>query len=208
MKVAILGANGKAGSLILNEAKERGFDVTAIVRDAKKITDDTPVIEKDVMSLTTEDIKDFDVLVSALGFWGDDVNQYSPTTEHLLTILEDQPTRLFIVGGAGSLFVDPEHKVELKDTPDFPESFKPLATAMSKALQILKNAQGVNWTFISPAAEFDAEGEKTGVYTFAGEEFTTNAEGKSYISYADFATALVDEIAAANYPNQRISVFH
>lgn len=208
MNIAILGANGKAGSLILKEAKERGFDVTAIVRDAKKITDGTPVIEKDIMDLTTEDIQEFDVLVSALGFWGDAVDQYSPTTEHLLTILNDQPTRLFIVGGAGSLFVDPEHKVELKDTPDFPDAFKPLATAMSKALQILKNAQNVNWTFISPAAEFDAEGEKTGVYTFAGEEFTTNAEGKSYISYADYATALVDEIAAANYPNQRISVFH
>lgn len=208
MKVAIIGANGKAGSLILKEAKERGFDITAIVRDAKKITDGTPVIEKDVMSLTAADLKGFDVVVSALGFLGDNVDQYSPTTEHLVMILKDQPTRLFIVGGAGSLFIDSEHKLELKDTPDFPEAFKPLATAMSKALKILKNTTDVNWTFISPAADFDAEGEKTGVYTVAGEEFKTNAEGKSYISYADYAAALVDEISAANYPNQRISVFH
>lgn len=34
------------------------------------------------------------------------------------------------------------------------------------------------WTYISPAAEFDAAGARTGRYLLAGEEFTTNAEGK------------------------------
>lgn len=143
MKVAILGANGKAGSEILKVAKKRGLDVTAIVRDAAKITDGTPVIERDVYALTTEDVKDFDVLVSALGFWGD-VSEFTGSTQHLIDILTNQKTRLFVVGGAGSLFVNPEHTVRLSETPDFPEAFKPLATAMGKGLDLLEASKGLN----------------------------------------------------------------
>lgn len=205
MKVAILGANGKAGSAILKEAKRRGLDVTAIVRDAAKITDGTPVIEKDVYSLTTDEVMGFDVLVSALGFWGD-VSEFTGSTQHLIDILTNQKTRLLVVGGAGSLFVDPEHTIHLSETPDFPESFKPLATAMGKGLELLRAAKNINWTYISPAAEFDAEGSATGKYVEAGEELETNNEGKSYISYADYAVAMVDEIEKNVHPNQRFSV--
>ncbi|ALS02524.1 hypothetical protein ATZ33_14400 [Enterococcus silesiacus] len=205
MKVAILGANGKAGSAILKEAEKRGLDVTAIVRDAAKITDGTPVIEKDVYNLTTEDVKGFDVLVSALGFWGD-VSEFTGSTQHLIDILTNTNTRLLVVGGAGSLFVNPEHTVRLSETPDFPDAFKPLATAMGKGLDLLESAKDVNWTYISPAAEFDAEGAKTGKYVVAGEELETDKEGKSYISYADYAIAMVDEIEKNAHPNQRFSV--
>ncbi|MBO0466874.1 NAD(P)-dependent oxidoreductase [Enterococcus plantarum] len=205
MKVAILGANGKAGSEILKVAKKRGLDVTAIVRDAAKITDGTPVIERDVYALTTEDVKDFDVLVSALGFWGD-VSEFTGSTQHLIDILTNQKTRLFIVGGAGSLFVNPEHTVRLSETPDFPEAFKPLATAMGKGLDLLEASKGLNWTYISPAAEFDAEGPVTGKYVIAGEELEVDKDGKSYISYADYAIAMVDEIEKNTHPNQRFSV--
>lgn len=205
MKVAILGANGKAGSEILKVAKKRGLDVTAIVRDAAKITDGTPVIERDVYALTTEDVKDFDVLVSALGFWGD-VSEFTGSTQHLVDILTNQKTRLFVVGGAGSLFVNPEHTVRLSETPDFPEAFKPLATAMGKGLDLLEASKGLNWTYISPAAEFDAEGPATGKYVIAGEELEVDKDGKSYISYADYASAMVDEIEKNTHPNQRFSV--
>ncbi|MEI5993816.1 NAD(P)-dependent oxidoreductase [Candidatus Enterococcus mansonii] len=205
MKVAILGANGKAGSAILNEAKKRGLEVTAIVRNAAKMTDDTPVIEKDVYNLTTEDVKGFDVLVSALGFWGD-VNEFTGSTQHLIDILTNQKTRLLVVGGAGSLFVNPEHTVRLSETPDFPEAYQPLATAMGKGLGLLEATKNVNWTYISPAAEFDAQGPATGSYVAAGEELETDKEGKSYISYADYAIAMVDEIEKNAHPNQRFSV--
>ncbi|GGC97272.1 NAD(P)-dependent oxidoreductase [Enterococcus wangshanyuanii] len=205
MKVAILGANGKAGSAILAEAKQRGLDVTAIVRDKAKITDGTPVIEKDVYQLTAADIKDFDVLVSALGFWGD-VSEFTGSTQHLIDILNGLDTRLLVVGGAGSLYVDPEHTVRLSETPDFPEAFKPLATAMGKGLDLLKEAKNIHWTYISPAADFDAEGAATGKYVAAGEELETGADGKSYISYADYAIAMVDEIQNNAHPDQRFSV--
>jgi len=206
MKVAVLGASGKEGSLIVKEAQKRGLDVTAIVRNATKITDGTPVIEKDVYALTTDDIKEFDVLVSALGFW-QDMSEYPKSTQHLIDILAGQKTRLLVVGGAGSLYVDPELTVQLKDTPTFPEEYKAMASAMGAGLDLLKTAKGVHWTFISPAAEFDAQGAKTGTYQLAGEQFTTNEAGKSYISYADYALAMVDEIESNAHPNQRISVY-
>lgn len=104
MKVAVLGATGKEGQLLLAEAKRRGMDVTAIVRNASKITDGTPTIEKDVYQLTTEDIQAFDVLISALGF--PDVQDFPKSTQHLIEILTNQKTRLFVVGGAGTLYVD------------------------------------------------------------------------------------------------------
>ncbi|MCA5014480.1 MULTISPECIES: NAD(P)-dependent oxidoreductase [unclassified Enterococcus] len=205
MKVAILGANGKAGSAILAEAKKRGIEVTAIVRAKEKITDGTPVIEKDVYQLTASDIKEFDVLVSALGFWGD-VSEFTGSTQHLIDILNGLNTRLLVVGGAGSLYVDQAHTMRLSETPDFPEAFKPLATAMGKGLDLLKEAKNIHWTYISPAAEFDAEGPKTGKYVAAGEELETDAAGKSYISYADYAIAMVDEIQNNAHPEQRFSV--
>ena len=178
------------------------MDVTAIVRNASKITDGTPTIEKDVYQLTTEDIQAFDVLISALGF--PDVQDFPKSTQHLIEILTNQKTRLFVVGGAGTLYVDPEHTTQLKDTPSFPAEIQPLASAMGEALNLLKEAQNIHWTYISPAAMFDAEGPATGHYEVAGEELTTNSQGDSYISYADYAVAMLDEVESNAHPNQRM----
>ena len=101
---------------------------------------------------------------------------------------------MFVVGGAGTLYVDPEHTTQLKDTPSFPAEIQPLASAMGEALNLLKEAQNIHWTYISPAAMFDAEGPATGHYEVAGEELTTNSQGDSYISYADYAVAMLDEV--------------
>ena len=64
----------------------------------------------------------------------------------------------------------------------------------------------VCWTFISPAGDFQAEGERTGKYILAGEELTLNSRGESVISYADYAIAFVDEITKGNHIRERISV--
>lgn len=204
MKIAVVGANGKEGSLIVKEALERGMDVTSIVRDASKAPTEKYLV-RDVYSLKTEDIESFDVLVDALGFFGPNVKEYVPATKHLIEILENKTTRLLVVGGAGSLFVDPEHTKQLYQQEDFPEAVKPLSEEMGKSLDVLKKSD-INWTFISPAAMFDAKGEKTSEYVLAGEELTFDKNGKSEISYADFAVALVDEIVNAKHQKERISV--
>ena len=206
MKIAVVAANGKAGKLIVKEALDRGLDVTAFVRSTNK-TAAKKVVQKDIMDLTKDDLKDFDAVVDAFGvFDPDKLSQHSATLKHLCDILSGSKTRLLIVGGAGSLYLNKEHTLQLKDSKDFPAEFLPLATAQSKALDELRERDDVQWTFVSPAADFQAEGERTGKYILAGEEFTLNSKNESIISYADYAIAMVDEIEKGKHIKERISV--
>lgn len=107
MKIGIIGATGKAGSLILKEAVERGHDVTAIVRDASKLTNKSVnVIEKNILDLTTEDVKQFDVVVNAFGAPLGEEQAHVDAGHALIEALKGTDTRAIIVGGAGSLYVD------------------------------------------------------------------------------------------------------
>lgn len=206
MKIGVIAANGKEGRLIVKEALDRGMDVTAIVRSANK-TEAKQVIQKDIMDLTKNDLKNFDVVVDAFGVWDPaKMNLHSVTLNHLADILSGTSTRLLVVGGAGSLYTDKTHTMKLSETPDFPKEYLPVANGMGKALEELRKRNDVKWTYMSPAAEFDAEGKRTGSYVLAGEEFTTNEKGESYISYADYAIAMVDEAEKGNHIGERISV--
>lgn len=206
MKIGVIAANGKEGRLIVKEALDRGMDVTAIVRSANK-TEAKKVILKDIMDLTKNDLKNFDVVVDAFGVWDPDkMNLHSVTLNHLADILSGTSTRLLVVGGAGSLYTDKTHSLKISETPDFPKEYLPVANGMGKALDELRKRNDVKWTYISPAAVFDPEGKRTGSYVLAGEEFTTNEKGESYISYADYAIAMVDEAEKGNHIGERISV--
>ena len=206
MKMAVVCANGKAGKLIVKEAVERGLDVTAIVRGENRSAAKNALV-KDLFDLTNADLKGFDVVVDAFGAWTPEtLPLHSTSLKHLCDILSGTDTRLLVVGGAGSLYVNPEHSAQVMDGPDFPEIFKPLATNMGKALDELRGRDDVKWTYISPAGDFQAEGERTGKYIQAGEELTLNGRGESIISYADYAIAMVDEAVSGNHIRQRISV--
>ena len=206
MKIAVVCANGKAGQLITKEAVARGLDVTAIVKVENKSAAEKAII-KDLFDLTAEDVKGFDVVIDAFGAWTPEVlPQHSTSLKHLCDILSGSDARLLVVGGAGSLYVNPEHTAQVMDGADFPDIFKPLASAQGKALDELRQRNDVKWTFISPAGDFQADGERTGKYILAGEELTLNSKGESIISYADYAIAMVDEATKGNHIQQRISV--
>lgn len=206
MKIAVVCANGKAGKLIVKEAVDRGLDVTAVVREENQ-TAAQKVLTKDLFALTKADLEGFDVVIDAFGAWtADTLPQHSTSLEHLCDALSGANTRLLIVGGAGSLYVNPEHTACVADGPDFPGTFKPLAAAMAKALAELRTRSDVRWTYLSPAADFQAEGERTGKYLLGGEELTFNRRGESVISYADYAIAMVDEAQKDSHIQQRISV--
>ena len=206
MKIAVICANGKAGKLIVKEAVNRGLDVTAVVR-GENATAAQKALKKDLFDLTADDLKGFDAVIDAFGAWTEEtLPLHSTSLKHLCDILSGTETRLLIVGGAGSLYVNPEHTVCVADGPDFPDSFKPLASAMAKALSELRERKDVKWTYISPAGDFQAEGERTGKYILGGEELTLNSRGESIISYADYAIAMVDEAVNGNNIQQRISV--
>lgn len=206
MKIAVVCANGKAGKLIVKEAVGRGLDVTAIVRGENRSAAKQAIV-KDLFELTTDDLKDFDVVVDAFGAWESEVlPQHSAPLKHLCDVLSGTEVRLLVVGGAGSLYVNPEHSAQVMDGPDFPEMFKPLANAQGKALAELRQRSDVKWTFVSPACDFQADGERTGKYLLGGEELMLNERGESIISYADYAIAMVDEATCGNHIRQRISV--
>ena len=152
-------------------------------------------------------MKGFDAVVDAFGAWTEDtLSQHSTSLKHLCDILSGTDIRLLVVGGAGSLYVNPEHSVQVSDSPDFPDAFKPLAKAMATALTELRDRNDVKWTYISPAGDFQADGECSGKYILGGEELVLNNKGESIISYADYAVAMVDEIEKGNHIRQRISV--
>lgn len=206
MKIAVICANGKAGKLIVKEAVNRGLDVTAVVRKENQ-TEAQNVLKKDLFDLTAADLKGFDVVVDAFGAWTEDkLPQHSTSLKHLCDILSDTDIRLLVVGGAGSLYVNPEHTVQVMDGPDFPDVFKSLAVAQGKALEELRARNDVKWTFISPAGDFRADGERTGKYILGGEELTLNSKGESVISYADYAIAMIDEAVSGSNIQKRISV--
>ena len=206
MKLAVVCANGKAGKLIVEEAVNRGIDVTAFVRSSNK-TKAQHAVFKDIFDIKADDLKGFDVVVDAFGAWKpEDLPGHTKSLMTLCDALSGTKIRLLVVGGAGSLYVNPEHTLQVYQTPDFPDMFKPLATAQSKALDELRKRDDVNWTFLSPAGDFQADGEKTGKYILAGEELKLNSKGESIISYADYAVAMVDEAQKGNHIKQRISV--
>ncbi len=206
MKIAVVCANGKAGKLITAEAVNRGLDVTAVVRGENKTAADK-VLSKDLFDLTAEDLKDYDVVIDAFGAWTErKLPLHSTSLAKLCDVLSGTDTRLLVVGGAGSLYVNPEHTACVSDGPDFPDGFKPLAAAMAKALSELRERTDVKWTYISPAGDFQADGERSGKYILAGEELTLNSKGESIISYADYAIAMIDEAVSGNHVGQRISV--
>lgn len=205
MKLAVVCANGKAGLRIVEEAVSRGLDVTAVVRGENRSAA-RAVIRKDLFDLTAADLAGFDAVVDAFGAWTPEtLPLHSRSLAYLCDILSGTPTRLLVVGGAGSLYVNPEHTACVADGPDFPDAFKPLAAAMAQALAELRRRADVRWTYLSPAADFQPDGARTGSYTLGGEELTRNAKGESVISYADYAIAMVDEAVSGNHIQQRIS---
>lgn len=205
MKIAVIGANGKQGSLLIKEAKNRGVATKGIVRSGNSAADETLV--KDALALTYEDVKDCEVIIDALGFWTPEtLEMHSTTLKHFTNILAGKENRLLVVGGAGSLYVNPEHTVQVFEGEDFPAVYRPLAEAQAKQLEELRKVDNVNWTYVSPAGDFQADGVRTGEYILSGEELTLNSKGESVISYADYAIAMIDEATKGNHIKQRISV--
>lgn len=203
-KFLVVAANGKAGQKIVNELIACDLDVTVAVRQANK-TQASQVIIKDLFELTVSDVKNFDIVIDAFGAWAPEaLQQHTTSLAHLAAILAPN-ARLVVVGGAGSLYLDASHTVALKDSAGFPDAFKPLASAMGEGLARLRTLD-VDWTYISPAADFVADGERKGHYVIEGEVFTTDDKGVSQISYADYAMALVDIATSGRYQKERLSV--
>ena len=133
MKIAIIGANGKSGSNLVQEALKQGYDVTAIVRNKEYKNGDVKVVYKDIFELTKDDLAGFDAVISAFGTFTDATFPlYKKVTVHLANLLSGSSTRLIIVGGAGTLLVDDKGTMAM-DTPGFPPEYMGVARAAAES---------------------------------------------------------------------------
>ena len=207
MKIAVIGANGKAGKLIAYEAWKRGHEVTGILRDAEKAPGVRyPLMEKDLFDLKAEDLRGFDAVISAFGlpFGGDHpADAYQQAYSHLISVFGQLPeTRLLVVGGAGSLYEDESREKRVIDS--FPEKLRKDPADMAEACQLLQKSS-INYTYFSPAVFFDPRGKRTCEYKIGSDVVVKNDSGESYISYADYAFAMVDEAEKGEHIRQRMT---
>lgn len=210
MKIALFGATGHIGQGILEEALARGYDVVAVVRDPSRLPQKNPrltVVTGDVArpESWSDAVHGADAAVASLSARRDGDPQLVPSNARVL--LDNLPkaavSRLFWVGGAGTLEVAPGKRVI--DDPHFPAAWKPEAEAQGKALDVFRASKGVTWTYLSPAALIEP-GERTGKYRVGGEQLLVDAQGNSRISIDDYAVGLLDRVEKRDAENQRITL--
>ena len=201
MKIAVIGASGNAGSRITAELAGRGHRVTAIARHPERIAaraNVTPT-KGDVMDQAglVRLLAGHDAVISAVHFLDSD------PVRLIAAVRESKAGRYLVVGGAGSLEVAPG--VRLVTTPGFPVAYKAEAEKGAAFLDLLRTERELNWTFLSPSALFVA-GERTGKFRLGTDQLLTASDGKSSISFEDFAVALADEIERPAHIRRRFTV--
>ncbi|MEN5090300.1 NAD(P)-dependent oxidoreductase [Pseudomonas protegens] len=200
-KIAIIGATGRAGSQLLEEALRRGHSVTAIARNTAKIGQRAGVLSREVdvadSAALQAAVAGHDVVISAAHF------STIPANAIIDPVKKAGVKRLLVVGGAGSLLLPGGGKVI--DSPGFPEEYKAEASAGGVYLDTLRKEQDLDWTFLSPSAEF-VEGERTGQFRLGQDDLLVSAQGRSWISFADYAIALIDEVEKPAHRRQRFTV--
>lgn len=199
MKVALIGASGNVGSRILKELVARKHQVTAIARNPEKIAalPGVTVKQGDLFddSAMADLLKGHDAVISSVFFTASD------PAKLVSAVKKAGIKRYLVVGGAGSLEIP---SGLLVNSPDFPEAYKPEANKGLDFLIVLRREKDLDWTFLSPSAEF-GPGERTGTFRLGENELLVGPDG-SRISFEDFAVAMVDELEKPKHIRQRFTV--
>ena len=209
MKIALIGANGNVGKVILKEALLRGHQVTGIVHNISKVEstqDNLKFIEGDIFDeeRLSKAIEGNDIVISAFGPKHGEEKSLVDATKNLINAVKKAGVpRLLSMGGAGSLLV--EGGIKLVKTKDFPSDWKPIALAHGEALEQYKQEKNLNWTNLSPAA-FIEPGKRTGAYRTSEDYLVVDEKGVSRISFEDFAFAMLDEVEEPKFSHRRFTV--
>ena len=213
MKIVLFGATGHVGQRITAEALRRGHEVVGVVRDPSRAQSPDPRVAlvqgdaTDAASVAAA-VRGADAVVSSVsprpGTTGEAPRLAEVARALIAGLRQAGVKRLVVVGGAASLEVAPG--VALLDTPGFPDLYKAEATEGRDSLQVYREeAQGLDWTFISPAVVIQP-GERTGAYRTTVDQLLADAEGNSVISYEDYAVALLDELENPKHVGRRFGV--
>jgi len=199
MKIAILGATGRAGSEIAAELARRGHDVLAISRKPGPGADHVTPLALDASdsAALTAALRGQDAVVSAMRFADTDAQAL------IAAVTASGVLRFLVVGGAASLKTGDGKR--LFDSPHFPDAYRAEAGAGIAFLDALRVSGGPDWTFLSPAMVFDT-GPRTGTYRTGKDDLLTDKDGNSFISFADYAIAMADEIETPRHHRERFAV--
>ena len=200
--IAIIGATGRAGGRLLEEALRRGHIVTAIARKASgKLSGRADVKAVDLDALDgpalEKALAGHDAVFSAAHF------ATVPPAAIIDPVKRAGVKRLLVVGGAANRLPAPGLKVI--ETPNFPDAYRAEATAGGVFLDALRSEKELDWTFLSPSAEF-VEGERTGKFRLGKDDLLVSAEGRSWISFEDYAIAFIDELEKPAHSRQRYTI--
>lgn len=211
MKIALIGASGFVGSALLQEALERGHQVTALVRHPERLPQNPNLITRQAdvhdSDALAEQLRGHDVVLSAFNpGWGQENirAQFIAGSRSITQATRASGVRrLLVVGGAGSLYVAPG--LQLIDTPDFPAAYKEGAEGARQALSELQAEQDLEWTFLSPAAILEP-GPRTGTFRLGTDQLLMQGEEPGRVSVADLAVALIDEAEQPRHIRQRFTL--
>lgn len=201
MQIALIGVTGRVGSRLLTEMLRRGHAVTGIARNVAGVAPQSHLklvaADANQPAVLAPILHGHDVVASALKF--------GPTDPHavIAAVKQSGVRRLLVVGGAGTLEVAPG--VMLMDAPGFPDAYRPEAIGGRKFLDALRGEAELDWTFLSPSAEF-APGQRTGKFRLGGDRLLTAKDGQSWISMEDYAIAFVDELEQHHHSRRRFTV--
>lgn len=211
MNIALIGASGFVGSALLSEALARGHQVTALVSNPAKL-EARPGLE-----VAGVDVNDTAALAALLagreaaisafsGHAQAEVRDYYVRGMRSIVAAAKQAAlpRLLVVGGAASLEVAPG--LILLDTPEFPAQWHGTAAGARDALLMLRDEAELDWTMLSPSA-FLEPGARTGHFRLGGDQLLVDpAAGRSHISVADYAVAMIDELEKPAHSRRRFTV--
>ena len=169
MRIALIGATGFVGSAILQEALDRGHEVTAIVRDPTKLKAH-PKLHPSKADVQNEDevarlVGGHGAVISAFnpGWSNPDIyNQQVKGTRSIIDgVKKAGVKRLLFVGGAGVWKSSQEFS--LSTCRGFPNEYKQGALATREALNMLRKETNLEWSFLSPSADL-SPGQRTGKF--------------------------------------------
>jgi putative NADH-flavin reductase len=186
MKLAILGASGATGRLLVQKALDAGHTVRALVRDPKKLAAGHPALELVVGDATRGDdvarlVAGCDVTISALGPTPEQVDVASRAAEHVIAA---GVRRYVVISGAG-LDVPGDHKdVTGKIVSFFVRTLSPAIFRDKVREHALLAASDVGWTLVRPPRL--TNDPATGAF----KTDLTNCPGNS-VSRADLAAFLL-----------------
>ena len=175
------------------------------MRNKEYKNDAVKVVYKDVFELSKADLAGFDAVISAFAAWTPETfGLHKKVAKHLADALSGTKTRLLVIGGAGTLYVD-DKQTMVMDTLSFPAEYMGVAKATAESFFELKGRTDVLWTYVSPAGDYDANGARTGKYVLGGDNLILNSKNESYISYADLALAVIDELKNGAFIQKRFT---